>query len=362
VIREIHPLAWWAWALGLAAAASQLSNLWLLLLLVAAVALVVQLRRPDQPWAYSFRLYLLLGLWMVLIRVTFRVIFGSPPGTVLIPLPMIALPDWVAGLTLFGPLTLEGLAAALADGTRLATLVICVGSANALANPKRTIKSLPASLYELGTILVIAVSAVPQLAQSVVRVRAAQRLRGVPAGRLWQLRRTVVPVLEDALERSMALARSMDARGYGRASDLASTKYSSGALLGALVGLTAGSYGLLDPTSPRWLATPMVMIGLVLAGLGLWMSGRNVNRTRYRPDRWGASELCLLALGTASVVMAWWISMAQPLISNPAPTLIPQTTMPSLLLPLLALTSLLVTSRPNPGSRSRAHQAVSGHA
>ena len=60
----------------------------------------------------------------------------------------------------------------------------------------------------------------PQFADSVRRVRAAQALRGGETGRVGRLRRLLVPVLEDALERSLALAAGMDARGYGRAGGL----------------------------------------------------------------------------------------------------------------------------------------------
>ena len=49
---------------------------------------------------------------------------------------------------------------------------------------------------------------------------AAAAWRSRAGGRA--LRRIVVPVLEDALERSLALAASMDARGYGRAGELTS--------------------------------------------------------------------------------------------------------------------------------------------
>ena len=53
------------------------------------------------------------------------------------------LPDWAAGIRLLGPVTLEALLAGLYDGLRLATMLICVGAANALANPKRLLRSVP---------------------------------------------------------------------------------------------------------------------------------------------------------------------------------------------------------------------------
>ena len=75
-------------------------------------------------------------------------------------------------------MTREALLAGLYDGLRLAAIVICIGAANSLANPKRLLKSLPPALYEIGTALVIAVTILPQLADSARRVRRAQSLRG----------------------------------------------------------------------------------------------------------------------------------------------------------------------------------------
>ena len=113
-------------------------------------------------------------------------------------------------------MTAESLLAGLYDGMRLAAVLICVGAANALANPRRLLAALPAALYEVGTALVVALAVFPQLAESLQRVRRARRLRGEPGRGTRGLRSLVVPVLEDALERSLKLAASMDARGYGR--------------------------------------------------------------------------------------------------------------------------------------------------
>ena len=82
------------------------------------------------------------------------------------------------GLHLLGPVTRESVLAGLYDGLRLGTIVVCVGAANALANPKRLLRSVPAALHEIGTALVVAVTVLPQLVDSARRVRAAQALRG----------------------------------------------------------------------------------------------------------------------------------------------------------------------------------------
>lgn len=318
--RDLHPVAWWLWALGLATAATLTTNPLLLLLLVAVAAVVVQARRSDHPWARSFRLYVWLGVAIVVIRVVFRIVFGGVDGGhVLLDLPTVPLPDWVAGVRLLGPLTREGLLAGLYDGLRLATIVICVGAANSLANPKRLLTSVPPALYEIGTALVVAVTIFPQLADSARRVRAAQALRGGANGRVGRLRRFLVPVLEDALERSLALAAGMDTRGYGRSGTATrAERWLTGTLLlAALCGVGVGTYALLDSTAPRWLATPMLVAGVVVAVVGLAGSGRRVQRSRYRPDEWRVEEVLVALSGIAVGVLVWWIGRTAVLVVHP---------------------------------------------
>ena len=324
--RDLHPVAWWIWAVGLATAATLTTNPLLLALLIATAAVVVMARRSDHPWARSFRLYLLLGLSIVIIRVAFRILFGNVgQGTVLLDLPTIPLPGWVAGIRLLGPVTREALLAGLYDGLRLAAIVICIGAANSLANPKRLLKSVPPALYEIGTTLVVAVTVFPQLADSARRVRAAQALRGDTSGRVGRLRRFLVPVLEDALERSLSLAAGMDARGYGRAGTATRTqRWTTGTLLlGALLGLCVGTYALLDHTAPRWLALPMLGAGVLMAIVGMVSAGRRVERSRYRPDRWRAPELMVAGCGLAVGAVVWQLGRTEPLVVYPSVTSVP---------------------------------------
>jgi energy-coupling factor transport system permease protein len=318
--RDLHPVAWWLWALGLATAASFTTNPLVLLMLIGVAALVVAWRRSDQPWGQSFRLYLWLGVVIVVVRVGFRLIFGGYfGGRVLLDLPTVPLPGWVEGITVLGPLYAQALLFALYDGLRLATIVICVGAANSLANPKRLLRSVPPALYEIGTALVVAVTVLPQFAESLRRVRAAQTLRAGETGRVGRLRRVLVPVLEDALERSLALAAGMDARGYGRSGDAtrAQRRVTGTLLLAGLVGICVGVYAVLDSTAPRMLALPMLVLGVGLAVGGLRSAGRRVERTRYRPDPWGWPELAVAASGFATGAVGWWLSRNQVEVAYP---------------------------------------------
>src|SRR4051812_36264330 len=136
--RDLHPVAWWTWALGLAAAASRTTNPFLLGVLLLVAILTVLLRRGDAPWAMSFRMYLILGLVVVLVRVLFRVLFAGGYGeTVLLDPPALPLPGWAAGITLLGPLTLEAVLSGFYDGPRLATVILFVGAGEFPAHPPR---------------------------------------------------------------------------------------------------------------------------------------------------------------------------------------------------------------------------------
>ncbi|WP_173261229.1 energy-coupling factor transporter transmembrane protein EcfT [Streptomyces pacificus] len=304
--NALHAGAWWVWALGLAAAASRTTNPLLLGLLVAVAGYVVAVRRTDSPWARSYGAFVKLGLAVVAVRLVFSVVLGSPiPGTrVLVTLPEAPLPDWAQGIRIGGRVTLEQMVFALYDGAKLATLLICLGAANALANPARLLKSLPGALYEAGVAVVVAMTFAPNMVADVLRLRTARRLRGRPAGGVRAVLQIGMPVLEGALERSVAVAASMDARGYGRTARVPpAVRHTTTALvLGGLLGVCAGSYGLLA-TEGAGYGLPVLLGGLAAALGGLWLGGRRQVRTRYRPDRWGPRAWLVAGSGAVVAVL-----------------------------------------------------------
>ncbi|ROQ77651.1 energy-coupling factor transport system permease protein [Streptomyces sp. CEV 2-1] len=306
--RTLHPVAWWIWALALATAVSRTNNPLLLFLVLAVLGYVVTARRTEAPWARGFKYYLCLALTVVAIRVTFRAVFATgitPHDHFLFSLPHIPTPDWYAGIQLGGPVSLEALLSAATDGLRLACMLCCIGAANTLANPKRALRVLPGALHELGVAVTVAISVAPQLVQSVQRVARARRLRAGRSKGLKALRGIVVPVLEDALERSLRLAAAMDSRGYGRSGTATRrSRRATGALmLLGMCGLCAGAYGLLDATAPTLLGLPAMAAGAVLCVAGLRLGGRRVTRTTYRPDPWRPPEWAVAAAGVLSAVL-----------------------------------------------------------
>ena len=313
--RDLHPGAWWLWALGMATAATRTTNPLLLGLIIAVVAFVVASRRSDAAWATGFGAYLVLGLVVVVMRVVFRMLFDGQSGEhVLFTLPEIPLPGGAAGVRIGGPVSLEGMLAAFYDGLRLATLLICLGSANVLANPKRLLKSLPSALYEVGAAVTVALSVAPQLVESGRRVIRARRLRGDIGRRTRWFRQVVVPVMTDALDRSLLLAAAMDSRGYGRTGGVApvARRLTGVLVIAGMLGICIGTYGLLDATAPRTLGLPMLALGLLLAVAGFLASSSRTQRTRYRPDRWRGAEWGVAATGAMVALAMQLVSTVDP--------------------------------------------------
>ncbi|WP_307795715.1 CbiQ family ECF transporter T component [Actinacidiphila acididurans] len=354
--HTLHAGAWWLWALGLATAASRTTNVLLLALVVAVAGYVVAARRTDAPWARSYGAFLRLGLAVLVIRLVFAVLLGSPvPGThVVVTLPEVPLPHWAQGVRLGGRVTAEGLVFALRDGMKLAALLVCVGAANALANPARLLKSLPGALYEAGVAVVVAMTFAPHLVADVARLRAARRLRGRADRGVRALLQVGLPVLEGALERSVALAAAMDARGYGRTADVprAVRRATAALTLGGLLGVCAGTYGLMSAAGSGyglWVLLP----GLAAALAGLRLGGRRSVRTRYRPDPWDARAW--LVAGSGIAVAALMIAASHYAPTPLDPPAFPLTTPTLPLWPalsvLLGLLPAVVAPAPAPAVR-----------
>lgn len=352
-LRFVHPWAWWAWALSAGAALSLTTNPLVIASIVVAVVLVVIRRRPDTPWARSLKIYLFMALFIVAMRLFFQVTMGGVrTGTVLFTLPTLELPAWAAGIRIGGPVTVDGLAFALFDAIRLAAMLLCVGAANSLANPRTALKSVPAGLRDISTAIVIALSLIPQLIASVHRVRRGQRLRGGRRRGASALPGTLIPVIEDSVESSLQLATSMEARGYGRTRVAGQRRRGSGQLLGALLCVLFGIYlllgvpatgdGMLGLSIPALLALVLVGAGVGLTVWGMRMSSRQLGVTRYRPAPWGRPEHLTVACALAGFAVVAFLASkyGAPGLMNPPATPFRWPSLPSLTMVAAALFAL----------------------
>jgi energy-coupling factor transport system permease protein len=326
--RNLHPGAWWLWAIGLAAAASRTTNPVILVLVLAVTGMVVAARRSDAPWGNAYAAFLKLALVIIAVRIVLQAVLSSSAQgvTVLFTLPEVPLPEFFAGLKLGGVVTAEAVLRAFYEGLQLATIICCVGAANALASARRLLRCVPAALYEIGVATVVALTFAPQLVSDAARVRSAHRLRGQSGGGLRAPGSTVMPVLEGALDRSVELAAAMDSRGYGRTTDASRVDRRMTALLtfGGLLGVCVGVYGLLDASTSPWLGMPSLLVGAVLASAGLALGGRRTKRTRYRPDPWALPEWLVAGSGLVAAAGLFVTGAVDPgALHLPGPLAIP---------------------------------------
>ena len=304
----LHPGSWWLLGLSLAMAAG-LSQSILIALLISAIAVALsQVLRTSAPWSRSIGFYLTLAAVIVLVRLLFRVLFNSGLETSQIA---FSLKDIEINLG-FGPsvhllgavswLTLES---AALDGLRLAAIVLSVAMANTLANPRRLLKSTPGALYEVATAISVAINLAPQLIESLQRVRRARRLRG-RSKKIGALTGTVIPVLEDTLDRSLALAASMDARGFGRRGNLSKAQQVAVRVLSlsALAVFAIGVYLLLSDPALSVVAATDLALGAVEVLLVVRISSLRNVRTRYRRQNLNALDVLVWVVAIGLLAFA----------------------------------------------------------
>ncbi len=369
--RVLHPVAWWMWGIGLATAAAHTTNP-ILLVLVIVVAGWVVLERREVGTINAFFPFLVLGLVAIALRVVLTAALGNgiQGRIVLVRLPELPLPGWVAGVRIGGAVTLESLVAAAVDGLRLAATLACLGAANALASPKRLLRYVPATLYDVGTAVVVAMTYAPQMVVHAGRVRAARRLRGHSGRGLRELGRLSAPVLEGSLDRSLELAASMESRGYGRAPvrSLRGRRVASGMTLLGLVGVVAGLYGVLDGSVTGLLGIPLLLGGIAVTGLTLFLGTRRDSRSSYRRDPWAWPEWLVLTLGAIPAAALLWAEQRgwEGVVVSQVPLSVPA--VPVLLVLALVVPALAAVLTPVPprlaalrsrSPRGRVHEATS---
>lgn len=363
--RLLHPLAWWVWGVGLAAAASRTTNPFLLLLVIAVATWTV-LERREIGGTDTFTMFLWIGVVAIVLRVLMATLLGGVSGrVVLVRLPEVPLPAWTAGVRLGGAVTAEGLLAAAYEGLRLAAILVCLGATNALASPRRLLRYVPATLYDVGTAVVVGLTFAPQLVHDASRVRAARRLRGHSGRGVREVARLAVPVLEGALERSLELAASMESRGYGRTvrRTARSRRLASLLALVGLLGVVAGLYGLLDGSTPPLLGLPLLLSGVAVAALALWVGARRDLRSSYRRDPWALPEWAAVGCGLVPAVTLAVASQQgwAGIVPVQVPLTLPAVPLPAVVAVVLAgLASVLSPVPPQRAALTRRATAAAG--
>ncbi|WP_296629879.1 energy-coupling factor transporter transmembrane component T [Rhodoluna sp.] len=311
---NFEPATWWVLGICLAFASGMTSNPLILISTIAFCVAVILIAREPAPWSQSLKFYLGLSAFILLTRVAFRIVFNysAPADDTLLQLPALEINLGLGGsISMLGNVSAASLGAAFADGLRLSAIILSIGLANTLANPRKLLKSTPAALYEIASAISVAINLAPQLIESLQRVRRARSLRGRSKG-LGALAGTVIPVLEDTIDHSLALAASMDARGFGRRGTMSRFEQTLARLmsLGSLLATSMAIYLFLVNGQLQLLALALGLLAVAFAAIAVRITSRKSNRTRLIKANWQSQDFAVMAFGGVAIfgaIMHWWL-------------------------------------------------------
>lgn len=126
---------------------------------------------------------------------------------------LVSLPGWLP--LVGGQVTVEGFAYGADVALGLVAAVSAAAVLSLVVEPSDLVDGLPSVLARTGAAVGSALNLVPAVASSFVAVRDAQRLRGWRPRGPRAMVDLAVPVLLGAIERSVQLAESMEARAFG---------------------------------------------------------------------------------------------------------------------------------------------------
>jgi energy-coupling factor transport system permease protein len=277
--------AWLAWALTVLLAASYSRNpLYGVLLLLVTVWVHAACRTKKAPATP------LAPLRFALVSVPLAALFNalaSHVGTTI----LFALPDWLP--LMGGAVTLEALVFGAINGLNLAVIFSGFAAFNRALSTRQLLQLTPRAFHESGVVLSIALTFVPQTLQSLRRIREAQAVRGHRMRGVRDWIPIFTPLLVSALERALALAESMVARGYATVATQSPLRTQLSLALGLLT-LLGGWLAYVFAPVARSLAIAALALGVALLGIALWLTGRSVQHTRYRPQRWRVRDTLMV--------------------------------------------------------------------
>ena len=299
-VPRFHAVTWLAWALAAVVVVQLAPSPLYITLVLGACALVTTAHRVTSTGA--FRLLLVAGIIMALVRVVLTALTTHGVGQVLFTLPEVTLPRLLGGFTVGGTIEQEVILQSLAEGYAIVALLGIFGAFNSVVSHHELLGSAPRAFHEAGLVVTIAAAFVPATVASWQASREADRARtGGIVHRRGRLARTVVPVLETGMERSLRLADSMDSRGFARhPPGPADTASAWGALL-ALMALGGAFVALVGRRTP--LAAALAVVGGVLLVASVALASKASPRERYRPRSITVDDAFIVVTSVLSVVL-----------------------------------------------------------
>lgn len=276
--------AWLVWLLAGGALALITANpLYLIMLLI--ISRLVQFACAPAP-AGGWRLpFWRISLAILVFSTLFNMLTAHIGQTVLLTLPA----NWVL---IGGSITLEAAVYGFLNGLRLITLLSFFLAFNTIVPVSQLAGLVPGALHELGLVLLIAVTYVPETVGQFKRIRDAQAIRGHRLNGLRDWRPVLLPLMIAGLERALNLAETMVSRGYGSTALVAVPLRARLAFAAGLLLALAGAL------QAAWAKPPglyFILAGIVSVAWAYRDMSRRHLRTRYRPRKWAWADSIVVA-------------------------------------------------------------------
>jgi hypothetical protein len=185
--------------------------------------------------------------------------------------------------------------------------------------PADLLRRTPPGLYSVGVIGMLGLTFAPQARRSYLELMEARRVRGQGPQGLREARASVEPLVILSLERAVAQAEGLVARGWGGLRlDARRRRLSSLGWLCVAIGLAVWA---LQPSRPA--------IGLAMMAVAIGLVAWSLHRTegRYRPDVWRPATVTMAALAALAGLILLALMIRSPALLTYYPY--PQVTLPS---------------------------------
>ncbi len=310
-MKRFDPRAWLVWVGVVAILALLTRNPLYLILLLLITRLVAYACQPRESGGWSLPFWRIAGIVLVF-STLFNVLLAHVGVTVLVTLPANW---WLIG----GPLTLEAAVYGFISGLSLVTLLSAFLAFNAIVPSSELTRLMPPALKDVGLVMLVAITYVPETLRQWERIREAQLIRGHRIRRLADWRPLLIPLLIGGMERSLNLSETMVSRGYGATRDVSTGWTSRLLFLGGLLLALGGAVALAWGQSAGWIA---ITAGAGLTGIAYWLLARRMTVTRYWTHRWTLADSIISGTAFLSLLLVRvpeWLTARDTFSYSPYP-------------------------------------------
>ena len=305
--------AWLVWLIAGGMLAILAGNPLYLILLLGISRLVEYACAPASPQQWRLPFWRIAAL-ILIFSTLFNALTAHFGQSILFVLP----DEWPL---IGGIITLEAAVYGFLSGVRLVTLLSFFLAFNTIVPVSQLAGLTPRALHEVGLVLLIAITYMPETINQFQRIRDAQAIRGHQVRGLRTWRPILIPLLISGLERAMNLSETMVARGYGSTTHVSMPARARALMLVSLLLTLAGALRLAWGGSDGWL---LLLLGFVIITAAYVDLSRLAPRTHYKTRNWRLSDTLVVAGAMLAIFVVLPIPQIQTTLSfSPYPILLP---------------------------------------